>query len=176
MDKQSGPASTPKQAMDKTAPQGERVQVARKDIQKAPVDPKTEQWAKSLKKDAADFKETPGGKDATSPSRPVNFKLNMPNDMRADPKAEVEKRKVIDPETGEDRTPSALGDALNLGGVTKDIIEQARGVSSEPKDMSIKDMAKAAKREYGEAQDREKELKGRMTQSRPNRDRGRDLD
>lgn len=174
MDKQTGPA--PKEAMDKAAPQGERVQAARKDIQKAPVDPKTEQWANSLKKDAAEFKEAPGGKDATSPSKPVNFKLNIPNDMRSDPKAEAEKRKVIDPETGEDRTPSILGDAMNLGGVTKDIIEQARGVSSAPKDMSMKDMAKAAKREYGEAQDREKELKGRVNQSPQSRDRGRDLD
>lgn len=176
MDKQTGEAPDPKQAMDQVAPQGERVQATRKDIQKAPVDPKTEQWANSLKKDAAEFKETPGGKDSTSPSRPVNFKLNMPNDMRQDPKAEAEKRKVIDPEMGEDRTPSVLGDAMNLGGVTKDIIEQARGVSPKISDMSLKDMAKAAKREYGEAQDREKELKGRMTQSRQSRDRGRDLD
>lgn len=174
MDKQSGPG--PKQAMDKAAPQGKRVQAARKDIQKAPVDPKTEQWADSLKKDAAQFKESPGGKDSTSPSRPVNFKLNMPNDMRSDPKAEAEKRKVIDPETGEDRTPSILGDAMNLGGVTKDIIEQARGVSSAPKDMSIKDMAKAAKREFGEAEERAKDTKGQMRDTRPSRDRGRDLD
>ena len=51
-------------------------------------------------------------------------------------------------------TPSILGDALNLGGVTKDIIEQGRGGSSDPKPMSMKEQAKAARQEFGEAEER----------------------
>ena len=171
MDKQSEKTPMPKDAMDKTASQGERVQAARKDIQKAPVDPKTAEWANSLKKDAAEFKEAPGGKDSTSPTRPVNFKMNMPTEPR---KENLAKR--IEPETGKDVTPSILGDAMNLGGVTKDIIEQGRGGSSDPKPMSMKEQAAAARQEFGEAEERAKQDKGRMLQPPRSRDRGRDLD
>ncbi|MEO1178498.1 MAG: Ti-type conjugative transfer relaxase TraA [Pseudomonadota bacterium] len=179
IDETSGRASkADKETSDATKPKAKE---ARTMTQQGAAKPQQQGKAPAPAKQAEPPKQQPPQAKMVAPPKddakakagtgPVNFKINMPTDM-----SKVTAPKRQDPKDAKpgDRPSSLLGDALNLGGVTKDVIETARGTNSGGEVPTPKQLHKAAKAEFKEGDDRAKQTKAKMVAPPKSKDRDRE--
>lgn len=156
--KKDSQARNPIDELAKQAQSRKAAQV--RDEARKQVKPDTKQWAQQLKKDAQAFTDERKAKpDRGRNSGRVNFGIN-----NAEPK-QAKQRPGDD--KARDRTPSATADIFNLGGVTKDVIEQFKGRGSSDPKQAIKRTREAMR----EADKRDQETQKRMRKRDYDRDR-----